>query len=220
MLTIAHFIEHAIHKPGLTAEEIRLHCAEAIRCGFVAVPLNPCWVALGTEVLSGSGILVGSAVGFPLGGTFPEVKALEALQSADRGAEEIDMVINVGALVSGDLATVERDIACVRAAVPGLTLKVIIEACLLTDPQKVRACLIAEAAGADYVKTSTGYSTGGATVHDVALMRRTVGDRLGVKAAGGIRDLATVLALIDAGATRIGTSSGVSIVEEARRAAP
>jgi deoxyribose-phosphate aldolase len=192
-------------------------CAEAARFGFACVCVNPIWVRLAARHLKAQIVRVCSVVGFPLGATTTRVKAFEAAQIIADGAREVDMVINVGALKSGDLEAVERDIqAVVRVCHEGGALsKVIIEAALLTDAEKVTACSLARAAGAAYVKTSTGFGPGGATVEDVVLMRRTVGVDMGVKAAGGIRDLATFTAMVAAGASRVGTSAGISIVQQA-----
>lgn len=185
---------------------------------FATVCVNPCWVALSAERLSGTGVLVCSVVGFPLGATTADVKAYETRRAIYDGAREIDTVINVGALKSGDLPTVERDIeAIVRPCREcGVLSKVIIEAALLNDDEKITACTLAKAAGADYVKTSTGFGPGGATVADVALMRRVVGAEMGVKAAGGVRDLDALKAMVAAGASRVGASAGVKIVQQSR----
>jgi deoxyribose-phosphate aldolase len=180
--------------------------------------VNPFWVRRAARNLRGTPVKVASVVGFPFGSTPPEIKALETRRALRDGAREIDMVINVGALRSGDLQAVERDLEAVVSAArgAGVVVKAIIEAALLTDAEKVSACTLAKAAGVHFVKTSTGYGPGGATLADVALMRRVVGPALGVKAAGGIRDLATLTAMVAAGASRIGASAGVRIVEEAR----
>jgi len=205
-------------KPEATRDQIVQLCREAREYGFAAVCVNPCYVKLAAELLRGSPVKVCSVVGFPLGATLPEVKAYEARRAIEEGAAEIDMVINIGALKSGDLELVRRDIAAVVDVchAKGALCKVIIEAALLSDEEKVLACQLAKAAGADYVKTSTGFGPGGATVHDVALMRRTVGPGMGVKAAGGIRSYEAARNMIEAGATRIGASAGVKIVREAR----
>jgi deoxyribose-phosphate aldolase len=178
--------------------------------------VNPTWVALAARRLRGSGVGVCSVVGFPLGATTADVKAYETRRAIVDGATEIDMVINVGALKSGELRLVEQDIEAVATACRtcGVTSKVIIEAALLTDDEKVTACTLAKAAGADFVKTSTGFGPGGATAADVALMRRVVGESMGVKAAGGVRDLGQVQAMVAAGASRVGASAGVRIVRE------
>ena len=214
--TLARLIDHTLLKPEATAEAVRALCASAREHGFAAVCVNPVWVPLCAAELRGQSTLVATVAGFPLGASLPETKAAEAGRAAADGAGEVDMVLNVGALKDGDDRLVERDISavvevCGREAV---AVKVIIEAALLTDEEKVRACTIAQRAGARFVKTSTGFGPGGATVEDVALMRRTVGSTTGVKAAGGVRDWATARAMIVAGANRIGTSSGVRIVAE------
>jgi len=201
-----------------TRQNIEELCREAAQFRFATVCVNPTWVALCTTLLAGSGVLVCSVVGFPLGATTADVKRYETQRAIFDGAREIDMVINVGALKSGDLRVVERDIEAVVAPCRecGALSKVIIEAALLTDDEKVTACTLAKAAGADYVKTSTGFGPGGATAADVALMRRVVGDEMGVKAAGGVRDLDDLKAMVAAGATRVGASAGVKIVQQAR----
>jgi deoxyribose-phosphate aldolase len=181
---------------------------------FASVCINPCWVRRCAEVLAGSGVLVCTVVGFPLGASAPEVKAYEARRAIEDGACEVDMVQNVGALKSGDDALVQRDIAAVAAVCHdlGARLKVILETCFLSDDEIVRAARIAQRAGADFVKTSTGFASGGATAEHVALMRRTVGPTMGVKASGGVRDSRTAARMIAAGATRIGASASVAIV--------
>jgi deoxyribose-phosphate aldolase len=214
---VAAMIDHTLLKPDATRAQIEELCREAAQFGFATVCVNPAWVALSAHRLKGSGSLVCSVVGFPLGATTPDVKAYETRRAIFDGAREIDMVINVGALKSGELRTVELDLEAVTAACRdcGVLSKVIIEAALLTGDEKVTACTLAKAAGADYVKTSTGFGPGGATPEDVALMRRVVGAGMGVKAAGGIRDYDTVRAMVAAGATRVGASAGVRIVKEA-----
>jgi deoxyribose-phosphate aldolase len=188
--------------------------------GFAAVCVNPVWVSLCAEELRGHPTLVATVAGFPLGASHSEIKAEEARQAVAEGAREVDMVLNVGALKAGDDDLVEGDVKAVVEACQErkVTVKVIIEAALLTDDEKVRACILAQRAGADFVKTSTGFGPGGATAEDVALMRRTVGAGTGVKAAGGLRDWATTRAMIAAGASRIGTSSGPRVVDELRAA--
>ena len=215
---IAKIIDHTLLKPEATRDQIVQLCREAREYGFASVCVNPSYVKLAAELLRGSSVKVCSVVGFPLGATLPEVKAYEARRAIEEGATEIDMVINIGALKSGDLELVKRDIASVVDVchARGALCKVIIEAALLTDEEKVLACQLARAAGADYVKTSTGFGPGGATVQDVALMRRTVGPEMGVKAAGGIRSYEAAKSMVEAGATRIGASAGVKIVREAR----
>jgi deoxyribose-phosphate aldolase len=215
---IASYIDHTLLKPDATQDQIAQLCYEARKYGFAAVCVNPTNVRLCTQLLQGSPVHVCTVVGFPLGATPPEVKAYETQQSLDDGATEVDMVINVGALKSGDYGLVERDIATVARTchAGGALLKVIIEAALLTDEEKVIACQLSKAAGADYVKTSTGFGPGGATVQDVALMRRSVGPELGVKAAGGIGSYEDAAAMVAAGATRIGASAGIKIVQGAK----
>jgi deoxyribose-phosphate aldolase len=215
---IAAMIDHTLLKPDATRKEIEELCREAAQFGFATVCVNPAWVAFAAKRLAGSGVGVCSVVGFPLGATTADVKAYETRRAIFDGAREIDMVINVGALKSGDLRVVERDIEGVASTCRdcGALSKVIIEAALLTDDEKVTACTLAKAAGADYVKTSTGFGPGGATVADVALMRRAVGAEMGVKAAGGVRDLEGLKAMVAAGATRVGASAGVKIVQQAR----
>lgn len=215
---IAGLIDHTLLKADATAAEIDALCAEAAEHRFATVCVNPAWVRLAAQRLRGTGVGVCSVVGFPLGATTADVKAYETRRAITDGATEIDMVINVGALKSGDLRLVEQDIDGVAAACRacGATSKVIIEAALLTDDEKVTACTLAKAAGADFVKTSTGFGPGGATVADVALMRRVVGADMGVKAAGGVRDLHQMQAMVAAGATRVGASAGVRIVRESQ----
>ena len=215
---VASMIDHTLLKPDATRQNIEELCREAAQFKFATVCVNPTWVALCARLLAGSGVGVCSVVGFPLGATTADVKGYETRRAIFDGAREIDMVINVGALKSGDLRAVERDIEAVTVPCRdcGALSKVIIEAALLTDDEKVTACTLAKAAGADYVKTSTGFGPGGATAADVALMRRVVGAEMGVKAAGGVRDLEGVKAMIAAGATRVGASAGVKIVQQAR----
>lgn len=215
---VAGLIDHTLLKPDATAKEIETLCAEAAQFHFATVCVNPAWVALCARRLRGSGVGVCSVVGFPLGATTPDVKQYETRRAIFDGAIEIDMVINVGALKSGDLQLVTADIASVTTPCRdgGVVSKVIIEAALLNDDEKVTACTVAKAAGADFVKTSTGFGPGGATVADVALMRRVVGAEMGVKAAGGVRDLDQLKAMVAAGATRVGASAGVRIVRESQ----
>jgi len=215
---VAAMIDHTLLKPDATRQNIEELCHEAAQFKFATVCVNPVWVALSARLLAGTGVGVCSVVGFPLGATTPDVKEYETRRAIFDGAREIDMVINIGALKSGDLRTVERDIEAVTNPCHecGALSKVIIEAALLTDDEKVTACTLAKAASADYVKTSTGFGPGGATAADVALMRRVVGAEMGVKAAGGVRDLDSVKAMIAAGATRVGASAGVKIVQQAR----
>ncbi len=214
---IAALVDHTLLKPEATAAEIDRLCEEAVTYGFAAVCVNAAWVARCAAGLRGTPVAVCSVVGFPLGATTTDVKQYETRRAIFDGACEIDMVINIGALRSGDLRLVEGDIAAVAGVCrdAGALCKVIIEAALLTDDEKVAACSLARAAGADFVKTSTGFGPGGATVADVALMRRVVGPAMGVKAAGGVRDLAAVQAMVAAGATRVGASAGVRIMREA-----
>jgi len=214
---IASLIDHTLLKPEATQDQIAQLCEEAREYGFAAVCINLTNVKLATRLLKSSPVAVCTVVGFPLGATLPEVKAYEAQQALNRGATEIDMVINIGALKSEGYELMEQDIAAVTRTCHdnGAICKVIIEAALLTEEEKVMACQLAKKAGADYVKTSTGFGPGGGTVEDVALMRRVVGPSMGIKAAGGIRTLETARKMIEAGATRIGTSSGVKIVQEA-----
>jgi deoxyribose-phosphate aldolase len=219
---VSSMIDHTLLKPDATRKNIEDLCREAAQFKFATVCVNPTWVALCARLLSGSGVGVCSVVGFPLGATTSDVKGYETRRAIFDGAREIDMVINVGALKSGDLHVVERDIEAVTGPCrdAGALSKVIIEAALLTDDEKVTACTLAKAAGADYVKTSTGFGPGGATAADVALMRRVVGAEMGVKAAGGVRDLEGMKAMIAAGATRVGASAGVKIVQQARGEKP
>ena len=215
---IASMIDHTLLKPDATRQNIEELCREAAQFKFATVCVNPTWVALCSRLLAGSGVGVCSVVGFPLGATTADVKGYETQRAIFDGAREIDMVINVGALKSGDLRVAERDIEAVTTPCRscGALSKVIIEAALLTDDEKVTACTLAKAAGADYVKTSTGFGPGGATAADVALMRRIVGAEMGVKAAGGVRDLDALKAMVAAGATRVGASAGVKIIQQAR----
>ncbi|NJE05463.1 deoxyribose-phosphate aldolase [Thermococcus sp. M36] len=217
---VAKYIDHTNLKPYATREDIIRLCEEAKKYGFYAVCVNPYRVRLAKEVLGDSGVKVATVIGFPLGATPTEVKVFEAKKALEDGADELDMVINIGALKDGDYEYVKNDIAEVVkvAHERGAKVKVIIETCYLTEEEKVKACELAKEAGADFVKTSTGFGTGGATVEDVKLMRRTVGPEMGVKASGGVRTYEQALAMIEAGATRIGTSSGVKIVEGAKNA--
>lgn len=213
--TIAAMIDHTLLKPEATPAQIEKLCAEAAEYHFASVCVNPVYIPLAARLLKGTGVKVCCVVGFPLGAIAPEQKAAEAASCAAMGAEELDMVIHVGAAKAGDWALVQRDIEDMVKAAAGHTVKVIIETCLLTDEEKVKACEAAKAAGAHFVKTSTGFSTGGATTHDIALMRKTVGPEMGVKASGGIRDYETAMAMIEAGANRIGASAGIAIVAAA-----
>ena len=227
-LNLAGMIDHTLLKPDATPDQIAQLCFEARKYGFASVCVNPAWVSLCAQLLQGASAKVCSVIGFPLGASAPEVKAFETQNAIEHGAVEIDMVINIGALKARDLELVAKDIRGVvnvshaRQAI----VKVIIEAVLLTDEEKTIACLLAKEAGADFVKTSTGFASGGATVHDVALMRRVVGPEMGVKAAGGVRTYEDAEAMVKAGATRIGASAGVKIIQgpskerEATPAAP
>ncbi|MGD7047518.1 deoxyribose-phosphate aldolase [Rossellomorea marisflavi] len=211
---IANMIDHTLLKPEATKEQIEILCQEAKEYTFASVCVNPTWVSYAHELLEGTQVKVCTVIGFPLGASTPEVKAFETKDAIANGATEVDMVINIGALKSGDDALVKRDMEAVVAASKGKALsKVIIETCLLTDEEKVKACKLAVEAGADYVKTSTGFSTGGATVADITLMRETVGPDIGVKASGGVRSLEDAQNMIEAGATRLGASSGVKIMQ-------
>lgn len=208
---IARMIDHTLLKPNATQEEVAKLCEEARAYCFASVCVNPSYVALCARLLKGSGVLVCTVIGFPLGSTTPTVKAIEARDAIANGAEEIDMVLNVGALKSGNDALVLDDIKAVREATRGKVLKVILETAYLTKEEKVRACLLSKKAGADFVKTSTGFGPGGATAEDIALMRETVGPLMGVKASGGIRDAETARRMVEAGATRIGASASIAI---------
>lgn len=213
---VARYIDHTLLKPEANRDEILKVCEEGVRFGFASVCINPIWVRDAACALRGSGVKVCTVIGFPLGANEPDTKAYEARRAIFDGASELDMVINIGALKSGDHDLVSRDIRGVVqvAHEVGYICKVIIETALLTDDEKVSACLIAKEAGADFVKTSTGFSKGGATAADVALMRRAVGGQMGVKASGGVRDLKQAQEMIHAGATRIGASVGVKIIQE------
>lgn len=212
---ICQYIDHTLLKPEATAAQVVQLCKEARQYGFASVCVNPRYIPLVARELKATGIRICSVVGFPLGAHRAEIKAAEAALAIEDGADEIDMVLDIGALKDGRINQVSGDIGAVIRAVAGRALvKVIIECSLLTPAEKVAACRLAVREGADFVKTSTGFSSGGATVEDVRLIRRTVGPDIGVKASGGIRDLKTLLQMIDAGASRIGTSSGVAIAEE------
>ncbi|GLX67394.1 deoxyribose-phosphate aldolase [Paenibacillus glycanilyticus] len=210
---IAAYIDHTVLKAEATKEEIIKLCAEAKQYQFATVCVNPGYVALAAKELAGSGVGITTVVGFPLGASTTNSKAFEAKDAIAIGATEVDMVINVGLIKSGDFEAVKQDVVGVVEASTGkAVVKVILETGLLTDEEKVRACEICKEAGADFVKTSTGFGKGGATAEDIALMRKTVGPDLGVKASGGVRDLETAMKMIEAGATRIGASSSVAIV--------
>ena len=210
---LARFIDHTLLKPEATEEQIDKLCEEAAQHHFYSVCVNSNWAERCARKLGGTGVKVCAVVGFPLGAMDSRAKAFEARTAVSNGAAEIDMVMNVGAMKAKDLKTVREDMLAVRRACrAGIVLKVIIEACLLSDDEKVLACQIAKEVGADFVKTSTGFNKGGATVADVSLMRRTVGPKMGVKAAGGVKSFEDAVQMIRAGATRIGTSSGVLLV--------
>lgn len=211
---IAMMIDHTVLKADTTKDQVENVCQEAKEHGFFSVCVNPTWIETAVELLKDSDVKVCTVIGFPLGATTSETKSFETKDAIQKGAQEVDMVINIGKLKDGDDAAVEQDIRLVVEAAEGKALvKVIIETSLLTEEEKVRACKLAVKAGADYVKTSTGFSTGGATVEDIKLMRETVGPTIGVKASGGVRNRETVEAMVDAGATRIGASSSVAIVQ-------
>jgi deoxyribose-phosphate aldolase len=207
-------IDHTLLKPTATDEQIVQLCRQALESKFASVCVNPCHIRLAVSQLSQSTVKACSVIGFPLGANTPLIKAAEAEQAVAEGAAEVDMVIQVGALKSGRFDNVEQDICGVVKAAAGALVKVIIEACFLTDAEKVTACRLAMNAGAHFVKTSTGFGSGGATAADVRLMRSTVGSALGVKASGGIRTLADALGMLEAGANRIGTSSGMEILSQ------
>lgn len=211
---IASMIDHTLLKPEATLEQVKKICREAVEYKFASVCVNSGFVPEVSKMLRGSGVKTCSVVGFPLGAMSPRAKAEETRDVIENGAEEVDMVINVGAVKSGNWDLVKQDIEAVVNAARGKALvKVIIETCLLNDEEKVKACTLSKMAGADFVKTSTGFSTGGATVDDIKLMRQAAGPTMGVKASGGVKDYKTALAMIEAGATRIGTSSGIAIVK-------
>lgn len=211
---LAKYIDHTLLKPDATAAQIKKICDEAKTYHFASVCVNPSRIKLVADELKGTDVTPCCVVGFPLGAIPSESKAAETAVAVKNGAGEIDMVINIGAAKDGDWALVESDIAAVKAACGPAKLKVIIEACLLTDDEKVKACIASKNAKADFVKTSTGFSKSGATVEDVRLMRKTVGPDMGVKAAGGVHNRAEAEAMIEAGASRIGASSGIAIVTE------
>jgi len=215
--SLAKYIDHTLLKPEASQSDVRKLCDEAKEYKFASVCVNPVNIEFAAQQLTGSGVAPCVVAGFPLGATPPEVKHFETQVAVSLGAKEVDMVINIGAIKSGNWELVKSDIEAVVSAAQGRAhVKVIIEACLLTDEEKVKACRAAMLAGADFVKTSTGFSTGGATLEDVRLMRQTIGPAMGLKAAGGIRDYQTAVAMIMAGATRLGTSSGVKIVSETK----
>ncbi|WP_088070233.1 deoxyribose-phosphate aldolase [Gottfriedia luciferensis] len=213
-MNYANLVDHTLLRADAKKEEITKLVEEAKEFNFASVCINPTWVSYASELLKDSAVKVCTVIGFPLGANTPEVKAFETTNAIENGAGEVDMVINISALKEKNDELVERDIRAVVEAAKGKALvKVIIETCLLTDEEKVRACELSVKAGADFVKTSTGFSTGGATVEDVALMRKTVGENVGVKASGGVRSLKDVENVVNAGANRIGTSSGVKLVQ-------
>lgn len=216
---LAKYIDHTLLRPDATLAEIEVLCDEALTFGFASVCINPTWVRVAAERLRGSPVKVCTVIGFPLGANTPDIKSMEARKALREGAREVDMVINIGALKSGDLELVRTDIEKVVDAAheSGAICKVILETSLLTDEEKVVASSLAKQAKADFVKTSTGFSGGGATVYDVALMRETIGPDMGVKASGGVRTLEDAEDMIAAGATRIGASAGVQIVGGAER---
>ncbi len=218
----ASLVDHTLLKPEASEADIERLCGEAAQFHFASVCVNPTWVRASACHLRGTNVAVCTVIGFPLGATLSDVKAYETRRAIFDGAREVDMVINVGALKSGDDCAVEYDIRGVTEAAheQGVLVKVIIEAALLTDEEKITACTLSKAAGADFVKTSTGFASGGATAADVALMRRVVGADMGVKAAGGVRDLEGLQAMVAAGATRVGASAGVKIVQEAKGQKP
>jgi deoxyribose-phosphate aldolase len=219
---LAGMIDHTLLKPDATRTEIETLCREAVEFGFASVCVNPTWVTTCARLVRGTRVVVCSVVGFPLGANSADTKQYETRRAIFDGAREIDMVINVGALKSGDLYLVEQDIRAVTSACREASVisKVIVETALLTDEEKVTACTLAKAAAADFVKTSTGFGPGGATAADVALMRKVVGEDMGIKASGGVRTLESVKAMVAAGATRIGASAGVRIVQQSRGQQP
>ncbi len=206
-------IDHTMLKPDATKKEIEKLCLEAKEHEFASVCVNPCWISYCAELLKGSRVNVCTVIGFPLGATSTYSKVEEIKKAIKDGATELDMVINIGKLKDGEYQYVQDEIKALKDACGKLVLKVIIETCLLTDEEKVKACELAKAAGADFVKTSTGFSKGGATVHDVALMRKTVGPDMGVKASGGVKNKEEMIEMVNAGATRIGTSHGLELVD-------
>jgi deoxyribose-phosphate aldolase len=215
---LARFIDHTLLKPEATLDDIIKLCDEARKYGFISVCVNPCYVPAACRDLSGSAVSVCSVVGFPLGACAPAAKAFEAAEAVRCGAAELDIVINIGFLKGGLLKLVKSDleqaILCARNENPATIIKIILETCLLTHVEKIKASTLAIEAGANFVKTSTGFGKGGATVYDVALLKQIAGNKAGVKASGGIRDLSAALSMIKAGASRIGTSSGPAIIEE------
>lgn len=211
-MNLAKYIDHTILKADATSDQVKVICDEAREYGFMSVCVNSVHTAFVSKQLEGSGVKTCTVVGFPLGAMMTKAKAFEAKIAVEAGADEIDMVINIGAIKDGNFDLVEADIRAVVEASGQAIVKVILETCLLTDQEKVKACELAVAAGANFVKTSTGFSSGGATIEDVALMRKTVGDKAQVKASGGVRDYEGAMAVINAGADRIGASAGLAIV--------
>lgn len=214
---LAGMIDHTLLKPTTTKKDIMRLCREAKKYRFAAVCVNPTYVSLAAKLLKNTDVKVCTVIGFPLGATTTEVKAFETENAIKNGAQEVDMVINIGMLKSGNYGFVKRDIEAVVKAAGDAITKVIIETCYLSDKEKVKACMLAKKAGADYVKSSTGFGSRGATIADVRLMRKIVGKKMGVKAAGGIRTFEDAVAMIKAGATRIGTSHAMSIMAEAKK---
>lgn len=215
----SNLIDHTLLKQDATQDQIKNLCKEALEYKFASVCVNPSYVPLAAELLKNSSVKVCCVIGFPLGATTTKTKVFETKEVIENGAQEVDMVINVGALKSGNWDYVRNDIeAVVIAADSRALIKVILETCLLNDDEKVKACLICKEVGVDFVKTSTGFSSGGATVEDVKLMRKLVGECVGVKASGGVKDYASASAMIEAGATRLGTSSGIAIVKNMSQA--
>ena len=212
-MTLNKYIDHTVLKADTTQEKVQQIIDEAIQYDFMSVCINPTWVAYAAQKLADTDVKVCTVIGFPLGANTSVVKAYEASEAIKNGADEVDMVINIGAAKEGNWDLVASDIAAVVSAADGVTTKVIIETSLLTDEEKVQACQAAVKAGADFVKTSTGFSTAGATIDDIKLMRKTVGPDMGVKASGGVRSIADAEAMIAAGATRLGTSNGVDIMK-------
>ncbi|HCT64944.1 MAG TPA: deoxyribose-phosphate aldolase [Lachnospiraceae bacterium] len=218
MLNIEKFVDHTMLKPEATASDIKKLCAEAKKYGFRTVCINPCYVRLAAKELVGCDSDVCTVIGFPLGASHSDVKSFEAKKAVEDGANEVDMVINIGAVKANDMEYVTQDIRTVVDAVNGKAIvKVIIECCLLNDEEKILSCKAAMNAGASFVKTSTGFSSGGATISDVTLMKKVVGEKMSVKAAGGIRDYATAAEMIKAGADRIGASVGIEILAESKK---
>ncbi len=212
---LAAMFDHTVLKAAATKDEVAKICAEALEIGAASVCINPANIEQTAKLLAGSSVKVCTVVGFPLGANTSACKAFETKDAIERGAQEVDMVINVGALLSGDIETVFTDIQAVVEAADGVTVKVIIETCYLDDEQKKTACELSLKAGADFVKTSTGFGTGGATAHDVALMRSVVGDNMQVKASGGMRDYDAAITMVEAGADRLGVSASMAILEGA-----